>query len=105
MKSKLFALDIIWCVVAFFWIVLLSAQDKEWMIGSGDIKNICDLINFIENDDTRFIGMSFTLPVFFPAIYMLILKKKLHWFTWLVTLCITGFWLWQFFIRYQLCLW
>ena len=104
MNYKIYALGIIWFFVALFWIVVFSSQDKEWMIGSGEIKNICDLIYLIEKDDVRDVGIIVTLPLFFPAIYVLIIKKKHHWFIWLITLCLTGYWLWQFIIRYQLCL-
>ncbi|MDQ9183716.1 DUF2645 family protein [Cronobacter sakazakii] len=50
-------------------------------------------------------GLFFSLPVFFPAVYAIFIKKNHHWLIWLTTLAIAGYWLWQFFIRYQLCLW
>ena len=105
MKYKTYALGVIWIEISLLWILFFSVQDKEWWIGEGGIKNICDLMTYIENDDIRDVGIIFSLPVFFPAIYALIIKKKRHWFIYVATLFITGYWLWQFFIRYQLCLW
>lgn len=103
MNWKVFSLGSIWLFFSFLIITLLSTQDKEWWIGTGEIKNICDLMSSVENDDVRDIGVLFSLPVFFPAIYALV-KRKRHWFIHLVTVSIAAYWLWQFFIRYQLCL-
>jgi hypothetical protein len=104
MNWKIFSLGSMWLVISLFWIVFCSVQDKEWWIGQGEVHNICDLMRMIENDDARDFGIFFSLPLFFPVVYAVI-KKKRYWFFWLVTLLITGYWLWQFFIRYQLCLW
>ncbi|MBN6042569.1 YjeO family protein [Citrobacter sp. ku-bf4] len=103
MNWKVFTLGFIWFWLSIFWIVFCSVQDKEWWIGDGDIKNICDLMNYIENDDTRDVGYFFSLPVFFPAIYAILIKKKRYWFIYVVTLAVTGYWLWQFVIRYHWC--
>lgn len=105
MNWKIFVIGLAWLFFSIFWIVIFSTQDKEWWIGEGEIKNICDLMKWIENDDTRDAGIIFTLPLFFPAVYVLLHKKKRYWFIYLITVLIAGFWLWQFFIRYQLCLW
>ncbi|ALB49156.1 DUF2645 family protein [Cronobacter sakazakii] len=105
MKYKLLTLCIIWFGVSVFWVIIFSVQDKEWWIGQGEIKNICDLVYYIEEDDSRNTGIIFSLPVFFPAVYAIFIKKNHHWLIWLTTLAIAGYWLWQFFIRYQLCLW
>ena len=103
MNWKVFTLGFIWFWLSIFWIVFCSVQDKEWWIGDGDIKNICDLMNYIENDDARDVGDFFSLPVFFPAIYAILIKKKRYWFIYVVTLAVTGYWLWQFVIRYHWC--
>ncbi|EPK7284571.1 TPA: YjeO family protein [Citrobacter farmeri] len=103
MNWKVFTLGFIWFWLSIFWIVFCSVQDKEWWIGDGDIKNICDLMNYIENDDARDVGYFFSLPVFFPAIYAILIKKKRYWFIYVVTLAVTGYWLWQFVIRYHWC--
>lgn len=105
MTWKVFSLGFMWFIVSVLWIALMSVQDKEWWIGEGGIKNICDLMKYIENDDTRDVGIVFSLPVFFPAIYAILIKNKRYWFIYLVMTLITGYWLWQFFIRYQLCIW
>lgn len=105
MSWKVFTLGFIWFCLSIFWIMFCSVQDKEWWIGQGGIKNICDLMNYIENDDTRETGLFFSIPVFFPAIYAIFFKKKRYLFIYAVTLAITGYWLWQFIIRYQVCLW
>lgn len=105
MSWKVFTLGFIWFCLSIFWIMFCSVQDKEWWIGQGGIKNICDLMNYIENDDTRETGVFFSIPVFFPAIYAIFFKKKRDLFIYAVTLAITGYWLWQFIIRYQVCLW
>lgn len=105
MSWKVFSLGFIWLGISFLWITLFSTQDKEWWIGEGGIKNICDLMEYIENDDIRDAGVIMTLPIFFPVIYAIFIKRKRYWFLNLVTILVTGFWLWKFFIRYQLCLW
>ncbi|WP_368543985.1 YjeO family protein [Enterobacter soli] len=105
MTWKVFTLGFLWCITSLFWIVFCSIQDKEWWIGQGEIKNICDLMKYIENDDSRDVRVFFSLPVFFPAIYAILIKRTRYWFVYLITLLISGYWLWQFFIRYQLCLW
>ncbi|ELW1647826.1 YjeO family protein [Enterobacter oligotrophicus] len=104
MTWKVFTLSFLWFIASLFWIVFCSVQDKEWWIGQGDIKNICDLMNYIENDDIRDVGIFYSLPVFFPAIYAIVIKRKRYWFLYLITLFISAYWLWQFFIRYQFCL-
>ena len=105
MSWKVFCLGFVWLGLSVIWIVFLSTQDKEWWIGQGEIKNICDLIAYIENDDIRDVGMVFSLPVFFPAIYAILIKRKRYWFIYAVTLTVTAYWLWQFVIRYQVCFW
>lgn len=104
MTWKIFTLSIVWFIVSLFWIVFCSVQDKEWWIGQGEIKNICDLMSYIENDDIRDVGVFYSLPIFFPAIYVIIIKRKRDWFVCLTTILISGYWLWQFFLRYQFCL-
>lgn len=69
MKYKLLTLCIIWFGVSVFWVIIFSVQDKESWIGQGEIKNICDLVYYIEEDDSRNTGIVFSLPVFFPAVY------------------------------------
>ncbi len=105
MTWKVFTLGFLWAITSLFWIVFCSVQDKEWWIGYGDVNNICNLMRSIANDDIRDVGIFFSLPVFFPAIYAIFIKKKQYWFIYIITLLISGYWLWQFFIRYQLCLW
>ena len=105
MNWKIFTLGIFWLIASVCWILLWSVQDKEWWIGQGDIRNICDLMKFIENDDSRDLGMLLTLPIFFPTIYAFWVKRLRDWFFYLVTVAVATFWLWQFVIRYQLCLW
>ncbi|EQB4042967.1 DUF2645 family protein [Cronobacter sakazakii] len=75
MKYKLLTLCIIWFGVSVFWVIIFSVQDKEWWIGQGEIKNICDLVYYIEEDDSRNTGIIFSLPVFFPAVYAIFIKK------------------------------
>lgn len=104
MTWKVFTLGLLWGIASLFWIMFCSVQDKEWWIGHGEIKNICDLMLYIANDDTRNVGVFLSLPVFIPAIYAVFLKKKRYWFIYMITFLISGYWLWQFFIRYQLCL-
>lgn len=103
MRWKMLTSTLLWLIVSLCWIVLWSVQDKEWWIGEGGIKNICDLMRSVENDDTRDVGIFISLPIFLPIVYAIITKKR-NWFFWLVATLISGYWLWQFFIRYQLCI-
>ncbi|MBV7405974.1 YjeO family protein [Enterobacter sp. ENT03] len=105
MTWKVFTLGLLWFIASIFLTAILSVQDKEWWIGTDGIKNICDLMEYIESDDARDVGIFFSSPIFFPAIYAILIKRKRYWFIYLVTFLISGYWLWQFFIRYQLCLW
>ena len=90
----MFVLCCIWFIVAFLWITITSALDKEWMIDGRGINNVCDVLMYLEEDDTRDVGVIMTLPLFFPFL----------WFMYATALAIFGYWLWQFFLRYQFCL-
>ena len=78
----MFVLCCIWFIVAFLWITITSALDKEWMID----------------------GRGITLPLFFPFLWFALWRKKRGWFMYATALAIFGYWLWQFFLRYQFCL-
>lgn len=54
----------IWFIVAFLWITITSALDKEWMIDGRGINNVCDVLMYLEDDDTRDVGVIMTLPLF-----------------------------------------
>ncbi|HGG7209771.1 TPA: DUF2645 family protein, partial [Escherichia coli] len=45
-----------------------------------------------------------TLPLFFPFLWFALWRKKRGWFMYATALAIFGYWLWQFFLRYQFCL-
>nr|WP_250880734.1 YjeO family protein [Escherichia coli] len=64
MSARMFVLCCIWFVVAIPWILITSTLDKEWMIDEGGVKNICDVLEYLENDDTRDVGVILTLPPF-----------------------------------------
>lgn len=100
----MFVLCCIWFIVAFLWITITSTLDKEWMIDEGGVKNICDVLEYLENDDTRDVGVILTLPLFFPFLWFALRRKKGGWFMYVTALVIFGYWLWQFFLRYQFCL-
>ncbi|WLI75207.1 YjeO family protein [Kosakonia sp. H02] len=104
MRWRGFTLGFVWFWLSILLISLFSMQDKEWFIDGDGIKNICDLITYIESDDIRDVGIVITIPLFFPFIYLLIWKKKHHWFLYLIFLSVFAFWLWRFFLRYKLCL-
>ncbi|SPX12589.1 inner membrane protein [Escherichia coli] len=36
----------------FLWITITSALDKEWMIDGRGINNVCDVLMYLEEDDT-----------------------------------------------------
>ena len=42
----MFVLCCIWFIVAFLWITITSALDKEWMIDGRGINNVCDVLMF-----------------------------------------------------------
>ncbi|SPX12588.1 inner membrane protein [Escherichia coli] len=42
-----------------------------------------------------------TLPLFFPFLWFALWRKKRGWFMYATALAIFGYWLWQFFLRYQ----
>lgn len=104
MSWKGFTLGFVWFWFSVLLISLFSAQGKEWLIDGGSIKNICDLMTYIGNDDIRDVGKVITIPLFFPYIYLLVWKKQRHWFLYLTLLAVFAFWIWRFFMRYQLCL-
>ena len=52
----MFVLCCIWFIVAFLWITITSALDKEWMIDGRGINNVCDVLMYLEDDDTRDVG-------------------------------------------------
>ena len=72
----MFVLCCIWFIVAFLWITITSALDKEWMIDEGGVKNICHVLEYLENDDTRDVGVILTLPLFFPFFWFALWRKK-----------------------------
>ena len=76
----MFVLCCIWFVVAIPWIVITSTLDKEWMIDEGGVKNICHVLEYLENDDTRDVGVIMTLPLFFPFLWFALWRKKRGWF-------------------------
>ncbi len=95
---------LIWFCFSIVLILLLSVQDKEWLIDGKNIKNICDLKAYVESEDIRDAGIAITIPLFFPFVYLLVWKKQHHGFLYLTLFSIFAFWLWRFFLRYQFCL-
>lgn len=83
----MFVLCCIWFVVAIPWIVITSTLDKEWMIDEGGVKNICHVLEYLENDDTRDVGVIMTLPLFFPFFWFALWRKNA------VGLCMPPHWL------------
>lgn len=102
MSAHQFILCCIWFFVSVLWILILSTLDKEWMIDGRGINNICDVLEHLENDDTRDVGVIMTLPLFFPFLWFTQWRKR-GWFMYATALAIFGYWLWQFFLRYQFC--
>ncbi len=86
MSYKIFTLGIIWLCLSIIVTVIFSTQDKEWWIGEENIKNICDLMAYVENDDIRGFGMLITFPIFLPALYAFLIKKAHHGFLYLITI-------------------
>ncbi|MDV5354888.1 YjeO family protein [Enterobacter asburiae] len=103
MRWKGFTLGFIWFWLSIFLILLVSTQDKEWLIDGVDITNICDLMISIASDDIRDIGLAVTVPLFFPFFYLMAWKRQHHWFQYLLFIAIFAFWLWRFFLRYTVC--
>ncbi len=66
----------IWFIVAFLWITITSALDKEWMIDGRGINNVCDVLMYLEDDDTRDVGVIMTLPLFFPFLWFALWRKN-----------------------------
>ena len=69
MSWKSFTLNFIWGIVSIILIIMFSTQDKEWFIDGRGINNVCDVMNYIEDDDVRSVGIILTLPLFIPFIY------------------------------------
>lgn len=103
MTWKMFTLGFIWFWVVILNILLFSTRDKEWMIGSGEINNFCQLTRAILEDDTRIAGVPMTLLLFLPMLYVIFWKKVCHWYLWLLLVTVFAYWLWQFFLRYYWC--
>ncbi len=76
MSYKIFTLGIIWLCLSIIVTVIFSTQDKEWWIGEENIKNICDLMAYVENDDIRGFGMLITFPIFFTCALCFFDKKS-----------------------------
>ncbi|MFI7785201.1 membrane protein [Citrobacter amalonaticus] len=104
MNWKAFVLNFIGSVICILLIIMLSTQSKEWFIDGRGIKNICDVMMYIENDDIGATGMIITLPIFIPFLYVIIWKKHRSIWQYFVVLTLLSFWLWRFIIRYHLCL-
>lgn len=75
MTWKSFTLGFIWFWISILDIMLFSTRDKEWMTGSGEINNFCQLVISIPEDDTRAFGVLMTVPLFFPLLYVIFWKK------------------------------
>lgn len=103
MTWKMFTLGFIWFWVVILTILLFSTRDKEWMIGSGEINNFCQLTRSILEDDTRTAGVPITLLLFLPMLYVIFWRKTRHWFLCLLLVAASAYWLWQFFLRYHWC--
>lgn len=71
----MFVLCCIWFIVAFLWITITSALDKEWMIDGRGINNVCDVLMYLEEDDIRDVGVIMTLPLFFPFLWFALWRK------------------------------
>ena len=84
----MFVLCCIWFIVAFLWITITSALDKEWMIDGRGINNVCDVLMYLEEDDTRDVGVIMTLPLFFPFLWFALWRKKRGWFMYATALAI-----------------
>lgn len=104
MTWKMFSLGCIWLFVSIINILLFSTRDKEWMIGSEEITNFCQLTRSILEDDTRIVGVPITLLLFLPMLYVMFWKKIQHWYLWLLLVIVFAYWLWKFFLRYYWCL-
>ena len=100
---KSFVLNIMWVIICVIFITLLSTQDKEWFIDGHEIKNICDVMSSVENDDVRLEGMFYTLTLFTPFLYAIVLKKQRSFWQYTVVVTVAIFWLWRFVFRYQMC--
>ncbi|ENT4821533.1 TPA: YjeO family protein [Citrobacter farmeri] len=103
MTWKMFTLGFIWLWISMIHILLFSTRDKEWMIGSGEINNFCQLTRSILEDDIRDVGVIVTLPLFLPMIYTIFWKKNHHWYLWLLLTGVFAYWLWRFYLRYHWC--
>lgn len=65
----------------------MSTLDKEWMIDGRGINNVCDVLMYLEDDDTRDVGVIITLPLFFPFLWFTLWQKNA------VGLCTPPHWL------------
>ena len=100
----MFILCCIWFIVAFLWITITSALDKEWMIDGRGINNVCDVLMFLVGDAPSAAVVLMTLLFFFLVLCFALLIVARVWFMYATALAIFGYWLWQFFLRYQFCL-
>lgn len=95
-------MNIVWKIFSFIYFVfllflikILSISDYEWMVGKGDIKNLCQLP----------LGGRYTIEpilVLIPGVLMLLLNKnkKIKY----VYIAITGMYLFgSFFLRFNWC--
>lgn len=103
MSWKSFTLNFIWGIVSIILIIMFSTQDKEWFIDGRGINNVCDVMDYIEDDDVRSVGIILTLPLFIPFIYAIVWRRQRGIWQYSIMATLLLFWLWRFNIRYQLC--
>lgn len=103
MNWKSFTLSFIWFLICAAMITMFSYVDKEWFIDGREIKNICEVMQALVVDDTRDIGGSLTFLMIVPLIYYSFHKKHRAWHLYLMTVLLIAFWVWRFYLRFQLC--
>lgn len=72
----MFVLCCIWFIVAFLWITITSALDKEWMIDGRGINNVCDVLMYLEDDDTSRCRCDNDVTALFPFSLVRFVAKK-----------------------------
>ncbi|WP_053115949.1 YjeO family protein [Erwinia iniecta] len=84
-------------------IEIFSYLDYEEMIGEGEIKNVCVVLEALVIDDTRDVMAPVTFLFVLPLIYMATKRKFKSAPINIITVLLLTFWLWRFFLRYQFC--
>ena len=99
------AATVVYVLGCFLSVTVLSELDKEWMIGGGGIRNVCDLVRAISVENDRDVFAPLTGLLLMPLLVLSIrqiVNRRAPWLV-LVTLVLILYWWWRFWGRLLVC--